>query len=73
MKTVEQLLQLTKNPFYKLTNDEQAVLDDFLARQKEEDSKSSQNKNEKNSEKNTPVRVRNIVEKTIPQPAESGQ
>jgi hypothetical protein len=66
MKTIEQLLYLSKNPYYKFTNDEQAVLDDFLLRKKEEDSENSQKKNSRSSDKNTPVRVRNIVEKTVP-------
>lgn len=30
MKTIQQLLELTKNPFYKFTKDEQEVLDAFL-------------------------------------------
>ncbi len=65
MKTIEQLLDLSKNPYYKFSNDEKAVLDDFLSKKKEKDSKSSQKKKENTSERNTPVRVRNIVEKTI--------
>ena len=72
MKTVEQLLELTKNPYYKFTNDEKAVLDDFLAKKREKGLKSNQNKNSKSLDESTPVRVRNIVEKTIPQPNESG-
>lgn len=72
MKTIEQLLELSKNPFYVFTNDEKAVLDDFLAKRQAEHSTSSQKKNLKNSDKSTPVRVRNIVDKTIPQPEESG-
>lgn len=66
MKTIEQLLELSKNPYYKFTNDEKAVLDDFLSQKKERDSKNSQKKNSPTSDKNTPVRVRNIVERTIP-------
>jgi len=71
MKTIEQLLELSKNPFYKFTNDEKAVLDDFLAKKREKSSPNSQKKNSNKSDKNTPVRVRNIVEKTIPQPEEA--
>lgn len=67
MKTIEQMLQLSKNPYYKFTNDEKAVLDDFLSRKKEKDSKSSQKKNSQNSGSSMPVRVRNIVPKTIPE------
>lgn len=66
MKTIEQLLELSKNPYYKFQNDEKAVLDDFLSKKQEKASKNNQKKNSKNSEENTPVRVRNIVEKTIP-------
>ena len=66
MKSIEQLLELSKNPYYKFTNDEKVVLDDFLLKKQEKASKSSHKKSSKNSEKNTPVRVRNIVEKTIP-------
>ena len=71
MKTIEQLLTLSKNPFYRFTNDEKAVLDDFLSKKREKDSKSSQKKNSPSSGSNTPVRVRNIVEKTIPEPQEA--
>lgn len=73
MKTIEQLLELSKNPFYKFTNDEKAVLDDFLEKKREKDLKRLQKKNSRSSETNTPVRVRNIVEKTIPHIEESGQ
>ena len=66
MKSIEQLLELSKNPYYKFTNDEKVVLDDFLLKKQEKALKSKQKKNSKSSEKNTPVRVRNIVEKTIP-------
>lgn len=66
MKTIEQLLELSKNPYYKFTNDEKAVLDDFLSQQKADHSTSSVKQKKNNSESNTPVRVRNIVEKTIP-------
>lgn len=71
MKTIEQLLFLSKNPYYKLTNDEKAVLDDFLSKKQEDESKTSRKKKSKRSDNDTPVRVRNIVEKTIPQPEEA--
>lgn len=70
MKTIEQLLFLSKNPYYKFTNDEKAVLEDFLLKKQEEDSKTSQKKNSKQSTKNTNVRVRNVVDKTIDYPEE---
>jgi len=66
MKTIEQLLELSKNPYYTFTNEERAVLDDFLSTQKGKDWLSSRQKKSSSSDKNTPVRVRNIVEKTIP-------
>lgn len=65
MKTIEQLLELSKNKYYKFTNDEQAVLDDFLSKKSDEHTTSSVKKKEKSSGKDTPVRVRNIVDKTI--------
>lgn len=66
MKTIEQLLQLSKNPYYKFTNDEKAVLDDFLFQKRQKALKNSQEKNSTNSESDTPVlRVRNIVPKVI--------
>jgi hypothetical protein len=65
MKSVEQLLALSKNPYYKFTNDEKVILDDFLAKKREKAGKNSQSPNEKNSENDTPVRVRNIVPKTV--------
>lgn len=68
MKTIEQLLELSKNPYYTFTNDEKAVLDDFLSEKKASHSTSSVKKKENTSEKSTPVRVRNIVKKTIPSP-----
>lgn len=70
MKTIEQLLFLSKNPYYKLSNDEKAVLDDFLLKKQEEESKTSQKKSSKKSARQTNVRVRNIVDKTIPEPEE---
>lgn len=66
MKTIEQLLELSKNPYYTFTNDEKAVLDDFLSEKKADHSTSSVKQKENSSESSTPVRVRNIVTKTIP-------
>lgn len=65
MKTIEQLLELSKNPFYTFTNDEKAVLDDFLSQKREERLKDSQKQNSTNSDESTPVRVRNVVPKVI--------
>lgn len=77
MKTVEQLLALSKNPYYKFTNDEKAVLDDFLSKKRADHSTSSTKAKENSSDSSTPVRVRNIVTKTVdrvedaPEPSES--
>lgn len=65
MKTIEQLLELSNNPYYKFTNDEKAVLDDFLEQKREKELKKQQKKNSRSFGKNTPVRVLNIVDKTI--------
>lgn len=70
MKTIEQLLELTKNPYYQFTAEEMVLLNDFLDKRSVETSTSSVKKKSKSSDKNTPVRVRNIVEKTIPEPQE---
>ena len=64
MKTIEQLLFLSKNPYYKLRPEEQEVLDDFLLKKQEEESQTSQKKSSKKSTKNTNVRVKNVVQKT---------
>lgn len=66
MKAIEQLLELSKNPYYKFTQDEQAVLDDFLSKKRAKDSQNTQNPNSNPSDKSTDVRVRNIIPKTIP-------
>lgn len=63
MKTIEQLLALSKNPYYTLLPAEQEVLDNFLLKKQEEDSQKSQKKSSKKSSKSTPVTVRNIVPK----------
>jgi len=72
MKSIEQLLFLHKNPYYKFTAEEQAVIDDFLLKQQDDEPSTSQKKSSKQSTKQTNVRVRNVVDKTIPQPEESG-
>ena len=73
MKTIEQLLELAKNPYYKFTQAEQAVLDDFLAEKQDTDSKPSHSTSSTKSSNDSRVRVRNIVEKTIPDVPESGK
>jgi hypothetical protein len=73
MKTISQLLELSKNKYYKLLADEQKVLDDFLAKQREKLSKRSQKKNSTDSSKKINVTVRNIVKPVDTNPPESGQ
>ena len=63
MKTIQQLLELSKNPFYKFTLDEQEVLDDFLYKQQDTTSQKSPAKNLKKLSKKTRVTVRNVVSK----------
>ena len=64
MKTIEQLLFLSKNPYYKLRPEEQEVLDDFLLKRQDEESQTSQKKSSKKLSANTNVRVKNVVQKT---------
>jgi hypothetical protein len=66
MKTIEQLLELSKNPYYKFTPEEQQVLDDFLSKKQADHSTDSVKKNSKQSGKSTNVRVRNIVPRVVP-------
>lgn len=67
-KTIEQLLKLSTNQYYGLTQAEQKRLNDFLSQQEEKDSTSSPKKNSKKSDKKTPVRVKNIVDKADTSP-----
>lgn len=70
MKTIQQLLELSKNPYYKFTPDERMVLDDFLLQSQDTDSKKSQEKSSKKSSKRTHVTVRNVVKKVNTYPPE---
>lgn len=63
MKTIEQLLELSKNPHYKFMPDEQRMLNAFLSKQRERRLKLSQEQNSNESSETTPVIVRNVVEK----------
>lgn len=72
MKTIQQLLHLSKNPFYKLSQDERQVLDDFLSQKQDTGSKKSRKKRSKKSA-GKPVVVRNIVEKADTAPTEVDQ
>lgn len=62
MKTINQLLELAKNPHYKFMPDEKRVLDAFLAKQQAERLKQLQEENSNESSEKTPVTVRNVVE-----------
>jgi len=79
MKTIEQLLQLSKNPFYKFSPEEEQVLNDFLFKKQGSDSSDSQKKSSPKSDEGTlvtatdTVKVKNVVEKTIPQVEDSGR
>jgi len=71
MKTIEQLLELAKNPYYAFTSDERKVLDDFLEKKREKDLAKSQKQNSTKSSEQTPVVVKNIVKKTPTYPPEA--
>ena len=70
MKTIQQLLDLSKNPFYRFTDAEQAVLDDFLSQKQEPDSKKSQKESSTESLQKTRAIVRNVVKKADTYPPE---
>lgn len=59
MKTIEQILELTQNPYYSLTNEEQKLYEAFLS--KKSGQHSPQTGNSKDSDSSTPVIVKNIV------------
>ena len=63
MKTIEQLVELSSNPYYSLSPEEKARLDDFLSKRSEQFTQ--QKNNGKSSEKNIPATVlnKNIVKK----------
>ena len=65
MKSIEQLLELSKNSYYTLSNEEQAELDAFLAKQSEQ--QRQQKTSGDSSEKNIPATVlnKNIVKKEV--------
>ena len=63
MKPIEQLLILSQNRFYKMTEEEKERLNNFLLKKQGGELKSSETESKK-SQKNTPVTVRNIVQKT---------
>lgn len=73
MKTIQQLLQLSRNPFYKFSPEEKAVLDNFLLSPVDSPMTTSQKKRLKKSLQQTRVVVRNVVEKTATYPTEAHQ
>lgn len=73
MKTIQQLLELVKNPYYVFTKDEQAVLDAFLLRQQDSASKKSRPTGSSKSSAKTRVTVRNIVHKADTYPPEAAE
>ena len=71
MKTIEQILELTKNPYYKFTPEEMVMLNDFLLTQRATNSKTSLKTDSGKSSQKTRVTVRNIVKKVDTYPPES--
>lgn len=67
MKSIEQLVELSTNPYYEFSPEEQKRLNDFLF--KKSDTQAPAKKNGKNSEKNIPATVLN---KNVVRP-ETGQ
>lgn len=70
MKTIQQLLELSKNPYYTFTPDEKRVLDDFLFSRRDSILKKSPKTTSKKLSDKTPVTVRNIVQKVDTYPPE---
>lgn len=65
MKSIEQLLELSRNEHYTLSDEEQQRLDTFLSRKSE--LKKQQKTSSTDSEKNIPATVinKNIVQKDV--------
>lgn len=63
MKTIEQLIDLTRNPYYKFSAEEQAEIDAFLSQNSAQPNRAK--KSTKDSEKNIPATVlnKNVVQK----------
>ena len=57
MKTIAQIIELSSNPYYQFSPEEQKRLNDFLA--KKSDTQAPAKKNGKSSEKSTPATVHN--------------
>ena len=71
MKTIQQLLELSKNPFYRFTNEEAEKLDDFLLKNQDTTSPTSAKKRSKPLSNKTRVVVRNVVKKADTYPPEA--
>lgn len=65
MKSIEQIIELSSNPYYAFSPEELKRLNDFLA--KKSDTQAPAKKNGKNSEKNIPATVinKNRVQKEV--------
>lgn len=85
MKTIEQLLKLSENPYYKFSPEEEHELNVFLSKKRDEDSMNSVEKiygksdfdtrataGDSTAKSTNMVKVRNVVKKTVPQVEESG-
>ena len=70
MKTIQQLLELSKNPYYKFTPSEQAVLDDFLLKQQDKTLQPLLKVASRKPSAKTRATVRNIVKKVDTYPPE---
>lgn len=70
MKTIEQLLELSKNPYYNFTKEEREVLDSFLSEQLDTDLQKLEKIYSTKSSDKTRVTVRNVVKKTNTYPLE---
>lgn len=58
VKNPETLLKLSKNPFYKMSESEQKILDDFLSQESVSDTQSSPKKRSRKRAKTTPATVK---------------
>lgn len=71
MRSIEQILFLSKNPHYKLTDEEERALDDFLSKKSTKAGTKQQKRKKSTSDSSTRVRVRNIVPRTVPKVKEA--
>lgn len=61
MKTIEQLLELSNNPYYIMSDAERAVLDDFLLLKSEQKTQHKDNSDSSDSNIHATVLSKNIV------------